>query len=163
MGGCVMGPRKRVGALSGENPEPERKARSRFFRSITARLTAFALLISILPVVTISSLMTFRMEKMIESELQQSYGWLVREHLSHVEEKLRQYENSLLYTSRNTTILENLTGDAGDAYVRARRQQRGVQVGAHGGPSGGAKLHRLFDGGGESGLWIARRDVHRMG
>ena len=120
MGGCVMGPRKRAGALSGENPEPERKARSRFFRSITARLTAFALLISILPVVTISSLMTFRMEKMIESELQQSYGWLVREHLSHVEEKLRQYENSLLYTSRNTTILENLTGDAGDAYLRGK-------------------------------------------
>lgn len=121
-----MNMQRRPGDFSDGAPKPERKVRLRFFRSITARLTAFALLISILPVVTISSLMTLRMERMIESELRQSYGWLVREHLSHVEEKLSLYENSLLYTSRNTTILENLTGNASNAYLRGQAISREV-------------------------------------
>lgn len=108
--------------------------------------------------------MTFRMEKMIESELQQSYGWLVREHLSHVEEKLRQYENSLLYTSRNTTILENLTGDAGDAYLRGKAISNEVFKSVPMEDHQEVRNCIVYSMVEESpGLWIARRDVHRMG
>lgn len=101
------------------NRQPD-GAEVRPFRSIFLRLTAFALLLSILPVLLISSLLLRRMEEMTERELEQSYRWLVSEHLGHAEEKLAQYAASLRATARNTTILDTLEGEGADPYIRGK-------------------------------------------
>ncbi len=88
--------------------------------SIFVRLTAFALLISMVPVLLISGLSLRRMEAMTAQRLGESYAWLMEEYLGNVEERLAQYDASLLDLSRNTTILDALTSDAGDAYTRGR-------------------------------------------
>lgn len=89
----------------------------RRFRSISVQLTAFALLISLLPLFLVSVLLLWRMESMTEQELTQSYQWLISEHIGNVKDKLRQYEASLSYTSQNTTILDALADEGGNPYT----------------------------------------------
>lgn len=89
----------------------------RRFRSISVQLTAFALLISLLPLLLVSVLLLWRMENMTEQELTQSYQWLISEHIGNAKDKLRQYEVSLSYTARNTTILDALADEGGNPYT----------------------------------------------
>lgn len=101
--------RSRTGAAS--KPEVRR------FRSISVQLTAFALLISLLPLLLVSVLLLWRMENMTEQGLTQSYQWLIGEHIGNVKDKLRQYEASLSYTAQNTTILDALADEGGNPYM----------------------------------------------
>lgn len=87
------------------------------FQSISVQLTAFALLISILPLLFVSALLLQRMEKMTEEELTQSYHWLVSEHIGNVEDRLRLYRDCLEYTARNVTVQEGLASRSGNPYV----------------------------------------------
>lgn len=89
----------------------------RRFRSISVQLTTFALLISLLPLLLVSVFLLLRMEDMTERELTQSYQWLLNEHIGNVKDKLRQYDASLNYTARNTTILKALTDESGNPYA----------------------------------------------
>ena len=89
----------------------------RLTKSIFIRLTAFALTISIFPIFLISSLLLWRMERMTERELNQSFQWLVSEHKGNVEDRLGQYVSSLRYAARNTTILDALSDGGGNAYL----------------------------------------------
>lgn len=97
--------------------EPLSRTEVRRFRSISVKLTAFALLISLLPLLLVSMLLLWRMENMTEKELTQSYQWLISEHVGNVKDKLRQYEVSLSYTSQNTTILDALADADGNPYT----------------------------------------------
>lgn len=92
-------------------------AEVRRFRSISVQLTAFALLISVLPLFFVSMLLLRRMETMTEQELTQSYQWLISEHIGNAQDRLEQYEANLGYAARNTTILEALTSRNADAYT----------------------------------------------
>lgn len=89
----------------------------RLTKSIFIRLTAFALTISIFPIFLISSLLLWRMEKMTECELNQSFQWLVSEHRGNVEDSLERYFSSLRYAARNSTILDALSDWDGNAYL----------------------------------------------
>ena len=84
------------------------------------RLSAFALMISILPVFFISALLLRRMEAMTERELTQSYQWLVSEHVGNALEKLSAYQTSLRFTARNSTILDALTCSDENPYSLGR-------------------------------------------
>jgi signal transduction histidine kinase len=90
------------------------------FRSMSMRLTAFALLISILPVLFVSTLLLKRMESMMERELTQSYQWLIAEHIGNVEEKLAQYKAGMQYAAQDTMILDTLAETTGDAYQQGK-------------------------------------------
>ena len=90
------------------------------FHSIFVRMTAFALLISVVPVLFVSVMALRRMEDMTEERLRDSYAWLVDEFIGNAEERLAQYDASLSGLSRNTTILDALTDDRADAYTRGR-------------------------------------------
>lgn len=87
------------------------------FRSISVRLTAFALVISIFPLMLVSMLLMKQMEKMTEHELNQSYQWIVSEHLVSVRDKLSRYETSLEYITRNKTIQESLLRGTSGPYT----------------------------------------------
>lgn len=89
----------------------------RRFRSISVRLTAVALLISICPLLCVSMLLLWQIDGMIENELTQSYQWLVSEHIGNVQDKLRLYDDSISYTAMNTTIQDALTDASGNPYV----------------------------------------------
>ena len=89
----------------------------RLTKSIFIRLTAFALTISIFPIFLISSLLLWRMEKMTERELNQSFQWLVSEHKGHVEDSLERYFSSFRYAARNSAILDALSDPKGNAYL----------------------------------------------
>ncbi len=87
---------------------------------MSMRLTAFALLISILPVLFVSALLLRRMEDMQERELMQSYRWLIAEHIANVEEKLAQYKAGMQYAARDTMILDTLAEENADAYSQGK-------------------------------------------
>lgn len=105
--------RKRQGNRTGAAANSE----VRRFRSISVQLTAFALLISLLPLLLVSVFLLLHMESMTEQELTQSYQWLISEHIGNVKDKLRQYEASLSYTAGNTIILRALTDEGGNPYT----------------------------------------------
>lgn len=100
-----------------QNKKKRPQLEVRRFRSISVKLTAFAVLISLLPLLLVGALLLWRMESMTERELTQSYRWLISEHIGNVKDKLRQYEASLGYTSRNTTILDALADEGGNPYT----------------------------------------------
>ena len=87
------------------------------FRSISVRLTAFALVISILPLIFVSMLLLGQMDEMTERELAQSYRWLVSENIGNVQDKLRMYSDCLEYISRSSTIQEALRERNGNSYT----------------------------------------------
>ena len=89
----------------------------RRFRSISVQLTAFALLISLLPLFFVSGALLGRMERMTEQELTQSYRWLISEHIGNIEDRLKQYESNLNSAAKNTTILEALMTRNGNPYT----------------------------------------------
>ena len=89
----------------------------RRFHSISVRLTIFALLIGIIPLLFVSALLMRRMELMTESELRQSYQWIVNEYIENIEDKLRLYEDSADYAAQNTTIQDALADEGGNPYA----------------------------------------------
>lgn len=90
------------------------------FRSLSMRLAVFALLISILPVLFVSTLLLKRMDSMMERELTQTYRWLLTEHIANVKEKLAQYKAGMQYAARDTMILDTLAEKTGDAYRQGK-------------------------------------------
>ena len=85
--------------------------------SIFIRLTAFMLTIGILPIFLISSMLRWHMEQMTERELNQSYQWLVSEHMGNVEDSLERYLSSMRYAARSSTILDALSNRKGNPYL----------------------------------------------
>lgn len=96
------------------------KGEVRPLHSVIIHLTAFVVLISIVPVFFISVTLLKRMETMTERELTQSYQWLVSEHISNAQDRLNTYENSMRYTARNSTILDALTRKDENPYLLGR-------------------------------------------
>ena len=90
------------------------------FHSIFLRLTAFALLISVVPVLLVSAGALVRMETMTEQRLGETYEWLVDEYLGGVEDRLSRYDAGMRELARNTTILDALVDESANAYARGR-------------------------------------------
>lgn len=89
-------------------------------KSISVKLTLFALALSILPVLLASSVLMLKMENIVERELMRSYSWLVSEHMSNAVEKIEEYVSYLQFTAQNTTILNALTADGENTYLRGK-------------------------------------------
>lgn len=94
--------------------------RLRRLKTISVKLTLFAMALGILPVVFASSVLMIKMENIVERELLRSYRWLVSEHMSNAVEKIEEYVSYLRFTAQNTTILNVLTADGENTYLRGK-------------------------------------------
>ena len=83
-----------------------------FFHSSTifSQLVIFTTLISIIPILFISSLLFQKINKMVTDELVDSHYQLVAQYTSNLESKFYQYQDSLKQISNNTIVLNTLLG-----------------------------------------------------
>lgn len=89
-------------------------------QSVSIRLTAFALAISMIPLFLISGAMIVRLQRVAERELTQSYEWLASEHLQNAEKKIEEYASCLRLAAQSTAILQALMNQTENPFVLGR-------------------------------------------
>lgn len=87
-------------------------------KPIFVQLVAFSLLISIIPLMIISSYLFHELTSMVKDELTDYHIQITSQYFRNVEEKLGQYQNSLSYISNNTVIQNALTDETMNPYDR---------------------------------------------
>jgi two-component system sensor histidine kinase YesM len=89
-------------------------------RTIFTQLVLFTAVVSIVPIVFISSLLFQKISSMVTDELVASHHQLVAQYKSNLENKFYQYRVSLEQISNNTIILNNLLGKVEETnpYIR---------------------------------------------
>lgn len=87
-------------------------------KPIYFQLVVYSLLISLLPIVIISSIMFQKLTSMVTDELHEYHSQITSQYCQRLEEKLEQYRLSLEYLSNNTIILNTLTDNGDNPYHR---------------------------------------------
>ena len=89
-------------------------------RTIFTQLVLFTAVVSIVPIVFISSLLFQKISSMVTDELVASHHQLVAQYKSNLENKFYQYRVSLEQISNNTIILNNMLGKVEETnpYIR---------------------------------------------
>ncbi|WP_277408066.1 hypothetical protein [Lacrimispora xylanisolvens] len=82
--------------------------------TIFTQLVTFTAVVSIVPILFISSLMLRKISHMITEELIASHNQLVAQYTTSLESKLNQYQYSLKQLSNNTIVLNTLQGRTGE-------------------------------------------------
>ena len=82
--------------------------------TIFTQLVTFTAVVSIVPILFISSLMLRKISHMITEELIASHNQLVAQYTTSLEGKLNQYQYSLKQLSNNTIVLNTLQGRTGE-------------------------------------------------
>ena len=79
-------------------------------RTIFTQLVLFTAVVSVVPIIFISSMLFQKISSMVTDELVASHRQLVAQYKSNIENKFYQYRVSLEQISNNTVILNNLLG-----------------------------------------------------
>ena len=87
-------------------------------KSIFWQLVVFALLISLIPILIISTFLFQKLESMVIEEMRDYHGQISSQYTKNIEEKLEQYQDSLQYISNNTMIMNTLMEKEGNPYLR---------------------------------------------
>lgn len=87
-------------------------------KSIFWQLVVFALLISLIPILIISTFLFQKLEGMVIEEMRDYHGQISSQYTKNIEEKLEQYQDSLQYISNNTMIMNTLMEKEGNPYLR---------------------------------------------
>ena len=78
---------------------------------IFTQLVVFTLLISLIPTLSITFFLFYKLENMVKTELSESYRQMTSQYIKNIDEKLTQYRYSLDVIADNTVILETLVGN----------------------------------------------------
>lgn len=85
-------------------------------KSIYVQLVIYSLIISLVPIIIISSFLFRKLENMVIDEMIDYHGQITSEYLKNLEEKLGQYRNSLEFISQNTIIRNTLADQEENPY-----------------------------------------------
>lgn len=86
--------------------------------TIFKQLVLFTVVTSILPIAVISTVLFRKIETMAEREIIESYNQLALQYTRTIQDKMKQYENSVMVLSQNTTIMEQLENSQKGVYRR---------------------------------------------
>jgi sensor histidine kinase YesM len=101
------------------------KLQNRIFHSNTifTQLVLFTVIVSLVPILTISALLFQKLSGMVTRDLVNSHSQLVVQYMSNVEDKLYQYKNSLSQIANNTIVLDTLmdSSDESNPYIKGNK------------------------------------------
>lgn len=102
-----------------------KKLQNRIFHSNTifTQLVLFTVIVSLVPILTISALLFQKLSGMVTRDLVNSHSQLVVQYMSNVEDKLYQYRNSLIQIANNTIVLDTLMDSSDDSnpYIKGNK------------------------------------------
>lgn len=99
----------------------KRKWKGIYSHRIFTQLVVFSLLISLIPTLSITSFLFYKLENMVKTELANSYRQMTSQYMKNIDEKLTQYQYSLDVIAGNTVILENLTDKTESPYIKGEQ------------------------------------------
>lgn len=85
-------------------------------RSIFVQLLVFSLLASLVPTLLISIFLFYKLDRTAQAEVQDYHDQITSQYMKNIEEKLKQYRNSLEVIANNTVILNTLTDETLNPY-----------------------------------------------
>lgn len=85
-------------------------------RSIFVQLLVFSLLASLVPTLLISIFLFYKLDRTAQAEVQDYHDQITSQYMKNIEEKLKQYRNSLEVIANNTVILSTLTDETLNPY-----------------------------------------------
>ncbi|QBE96355.1 Sensor histidine kinase YpdA [Blautia producta] len=88
---------------------------------IFTQLVVFTLLISLIPTLSITSFLFYKLENMVKTELSNSYLQMTSQYIKNIDEKLTQYQYSLDVIADNTVILEALVNQTESPYIKGEQ------------------------------------------
>ncbi|MCR2023711.1 hypothetical protein NSB04_29005, partial [Blautia pseudococcoides] len=88
---------------------------------IFTQLVVFTLLISLIPTLSITSFLFYKLENMVKTELSNSYRQMTSQYIKNIDEKLTQYQYSLDVIADNTVILESLVDETKSPYIKGEQ------------------------------------------
>lgn len=88
---------------------------------IFTQLVVFTLLISLIPTLSITSFLFYKLENMVKTELSNSYLQMTSQYIKNIDEKLTQYQYSLDVIADNTVILEALVDQTESPYTKGEQ------------------------------------------
>lgn len=88
---------------------------------IFTQLVVFTLLISLIPTLSITSFLFYKLENMVKTELSNSYLQMTSQYIKNIQEKLTQYQYSLDVIADNTVILEALVDQTESPYIKGEQ------------------------------------------
>lgn len=88
---------------------------------IFTQLVVFTLLISLIPTLSITSFLFYKLENMVKTELSNSYLQMTSQYIKNIDEKLPQYQYSLDVIADNTVILEALVDQTESPYIKGEQ------------------------------------------
>lgn len=96
--------------------------------NIFIQLVAFTLVVSIVPVILISSLLFSRMSEMVETTLDKSSAQLVVQYMNNINENFLRYHDRLEQIANNTVIIDELLNQGADTnpYVKGEKVSREI-------------------------------------
>lgn len=84
------------------------RLRKLYEHPIFIQLVVFTVLIGIVPLILISGFVFYKMADMAREEVMDSHEQVILQYTDGVEEKLRQYQESVIQIANNTIILKTL-------------------------------------------------------
>lgn len=88
---------------------------------IFTQLVVFTLLISLIPTLSITFFLFYKLENMVKTELSESYRQMTSQYIKNIDEKLTQYRYSLDVIADNTVILETLVDKTESPYIKGEQ------------------------------------------
>lgn len=88
---------------------------------IFTQLVVFTLLISLIPTLSITFFLFYKLENMVKTELSESYRQMTSQYIKNIDEKLTQYQYSLDVIADNTVILETLVDKTESPYIKGEQ------------------------------------------
>ncbi len=107
-----------------------KKLQNRIFHSNTifTQLVLFTVIVSLAPILVISTLLFQKLSGMVTRDLVNSHSQLVVQYMSNVDDKLYQYKNSLSQIANNTIVLDTLMDTAGHSNPYIKGNKVSVEV-----------------------------------
>ena len=97
------------------------KLKGIYSHRIFTQLVVFSLLISLVPTLFITTLLFYKLENMVKTELSDSYRQMTSQYMKNLEEKLTQYRYSLDVIADNTIIQETLVDETESPYIKGEQ------------------------------------------
>lgn len=140
------------------------RLRKLYEHPIFIQLVVFTVLIGIVPLILISGFVFYKMADMAREEVMDSHEQVILQYTDGVEEKLRQYQESVIQIANNTIILKTLAaGGFRRLYARQESQRGSCQITPAGTKNRDQQLHGLFYARSKPDLRTAREHVKRGG
>lgn len=87
-------------------------------KTIFRQVLIFSLLISLVPIITVSIILFKNLEKTAENELTASYKQIGLQYINNIKDRINRLETGVLVISKNTTIQEQLLNSLDSPYIK---------------------------------------------